>query len=68
MTRVTKSWFVEGSRTAPDGKTIERVRSRNFHVFDAATQYAAELRKATDMPESVNVRTRVGNDKLQGDW
>jgi hypothetical protein len=62
--KVIKGWYVEGERT--EGGVAVKIRSRVFHAKSAADAYAELFRAATDLPNSVNVRTKIGFDKLGG--
>lgn len=69
--RITKGWYVEG-RLPPDkyGHSA-KVRSRLFHVLQAANDYRVALEGGgTCLPGSVAVRTLAGDDKLpdNGFW
>ena len=65
LPRVTKGWFVEGVRVAVDDQEPQKVRSRVYHVLEAAQAYADALNESGVCADgSVVVRTREGIDKI----
>lgn len=70
MANVTKSWYaqwqVDTGRLVDGKPLIETMKSRNYHVIEAAQKYVAEIEKSgVCVPGSAQVRSRKGNDKIE---